>query len=501
MISKKIITMAQVLFLGTVMTPYALADDTISFGGAVPSGSVKVGTNVKPPPVTNAYSSFGDSDDAPIIRPGMPDIRPEKGVGPEGMDFFGNERESEAKKRSLGTAKQYVMTDPMTQNTSSSGPDIQSVSQIQEQVNKAAAKAAQLAKKTNPFGGDSDSSTQTSSNTVNNKDGSTTTTTTKTTNTTSSSSDDDNIVLHRDTSTKPAPAKQPTISELAADPKLSLEQTKENQRLLRALRREFPTNEQINVIRNEGYRTRGAEIAPYTNQTPIKRTVAVSMDPGSEIPPIHLSYGIATPITFNDISGQPWDISYAVWDRQQFDIQGYEQSISSGTTTDKDGKTVEKVQKVATNTLVIIPLKAGDISGRNLVVQLKGAKTPVNFMLDQGKGPTYDAQVYASVQGRGPNAQEDYVQDMITPSNDSEMQNFIDGVPPKGAHKRKTDNPSVEAWTYNHLLYIRTSGEVFAPGPQKRATSSLYGVGVFAVADSPAVTVSFDGELSVVRIN
>lgn len=497
---KKTAKIAQILFLATAITPYSFANDTVSFGSTIPSSKIKVGSNVKESSDNNVYSNFSSDDDAPIIRPGMPDIRPEKGTGPEGMDFFGNERETETKKRSLGSAKQYVMTDPMTQKTKPS-PQIESVNQIQDQVNKTAAKAYQIAQKNNPFSNSNVSNTnslkQTNSKNVNSNDGSETTTKTQTSY--DNGEENDNIILHKDTEEK---QKRPmTLAEQASDPKLSLEQTKENQRLLRALRREFPSNEQINIIRNEGYRTRGAEIAPYTNQTPIKRTISVSMNPGSDIPAIHLSYGIATPITFNDISGQPWDISYAVWDRQQFDINGYEQTISSGKTTDKDGKTVENIQKVSTNTLVIVPLKAGDISGRNLVIQLKGAKTPVNFMLDQGKGSTYDAQVYASIQERGPNAKEDYVQDMIAPSNDSEMQNFIDGVPPKGAHKRKTDNPSVEAWTYNHLLYIRTSGEVFAPGPQKRATSSLYGVGVFAVADSPAITVSFDGELSVVRIN
>lgn len=182
-----------------------------------------------------------------------------------------------------------------------------------------------------------------------------------------------------------------------------------------------------------------------TIQAPLSvgsRTLGMTLAPGENTPSIHLAKGIATVLTFSDVAGNQWPIlSVTVGDSSLYDMS--------------------RVDYGKSNMVVLSPRTMAGSS--NLIVTLLGHPVPVIVMLKTGRGNT-DARVDVSIKDRGPNYHVDMAEgSTLAETDDAIVQDFVNGLPPKGARSLTTDNENVEAWKYHGLLYVRTPLTLTSP--------------------------------------
>ncbi len=210
------------------------------------------------------------------------------------------------------------------------------------------------------------------------------------------------------------------------------------------------------------------------------RSIDLTLKPGEETPTVRMEAGKVATLTFSDMNGNPWPIL----------------SVTTGDDTAFAAQTAG--EQGESNILIINPKL--DYTSSNMVVTLVDNPVPVIMTLDARDQVTVDYRTDIRIDGKGPNS--DYaITDMynLPPTGDSTMIAFLDGIPPKGAEKRKVSAGGVEAWVFEDQLYIRTKGQVFSPAFTAKSTN-VSGVSVFALPQTPVVLISQDGTLNTVSV-
>lgn len=264
------------------------------------------------------------------------------------------------------------------------------------------------------------------------------------------------------------------------------DRSKENEgaELNEALRNLMPPTSFIHEARKRRAAIEREDASPVdATQKPLTRTLNVTLRPGEMPPVIHLAYGAVTTLTFSDVTGAPWYVSNIVTDTNSY-------ATTRGAGSDD----------VKSNIVTIVP-KTRYSAGRNASIMLEHAAVPVIIQLDTGMdSSTVDYRVDLSVMQRGPNAKEDFVETGMAPAQDADLQSFVDGIPPKGAKAMKVSNPSVEAWQFKGMLYVRTSDRLLSPIWMRRSNSNISGDSVYVLRMTPDIMISSDGEPSSVMI-
>ena len=210
-----------------------------------------------------------------------------------------------------------------------------------------------------------------------------------------------------------------------------------------------------------------------TMPDPISRSIQQSLSPGKNPNIIRMASNFPTTLVFTDSSGAPWPVQkIIVGNKDGIDVP--ELDGSSGAAL-----------KTPTNIITLI-LK-DEYASNSVTFLLEGAKAPIFMMLATAQ-PFVDVRVDVSVSARGPNAVAPKIDGGTQPgiSLPSAFSAFLDGTPPDGSQRLKSDNPEVEAWIYEDKMMLRTRLEVLSPYVFRKASSSD-GTSVFEVAQASVV--------------
>lgn len=225
-----------------------------------------------------------------------------------------------------------------------------------------------------------------------------------------------------------------------------------------------------------------AAAAPAAGAAPVARTrsIQLTLRPGEAMPQLRLYPGNASVLTFSDMTGAPWPV------------------LSATVGNPAAYALAEAGERGRTNMVVVSPIQH-HATVANLVVTLVGHPVPVIFSLATGGGDV-DHRLDVGVRARGPNAVIDtIVSSSLAPTNDSTVQSFVDGTPPRGARRLTTSNRDVEAWRLGDMVYVRTPLELLSPAYTARARS-VSGTSVYTLVEAPVLLVSQDGRVSSVTV-
>lgn len=233
---------------------------------------------------------------------------------------------------------------------------------------------------------------------------------------------------------------------------------------------------------------------PYvTLPTPVVRSLAVNLAPGETLPIIRVAKNMLTSIVFTDMDGNPWYIEKVVVNRNQFsdsaslssianaqaNIQAVQQA--SGNTTGLNTTPTENTTDPTanlTNILTLEPLKAVDYG--NVSVTLRGKAVPVIFMVMAGQNEV-DIRLDAKVPGKNPDVSYTLNSPLTpvtanryvsTPEIDADALGFLDGTIPEDATNLISSDVSVQAWSYNDKIYVKTRLDVLYPNYMSKAASN-----------------------------
>lgn len=210
----------------------------------------------------------------------------------------------------------------------------------------------------------------------------------------------------------------------------------------------------------------------------VTTSTTASMSPGSSPPVIRLFANYISNVMFIDEAGNPLSVT-------DVDVPGDSKSGPFNVTwsKDKDGRT---------NGLTISPNQMYAMG--NLGVHLEGVRTPISLMLVTGQREI-DTRVDVRVAGVGGGRQGPNMPGAAS----SELQAFLDGVPPKEAKALSSSSSSFQVWSMNGQFYVRGTGEMtlISPAPleQKRSAD---GTTIYVVPQvSPLLALSDGNPLSI----
>lgn len=258
--------------------------------------------------------------------------------------------------------------------------------------------------------------------------------------------------------------------------------------LLEAVRTLLPPDKFVVQARRVKKSYEHARVEPLSQPAhPVTRSIAVTLRPHEAIPTIALEYGVVTTLTFADSTGAPWNVKGIITDTNQY---GY-----TGGSSDKGS---------ASNIITIYPKTEYSV-GRNIAVMLDKGRMPFIANLKTGENKDVDYRVDVSILQHGPDAKEEVLTEGISPTDDRVMDEFIDDVAPKHAHKLHTSSDSVEAWKLKQngqsMYYIRTTMSLLSPGFVKRSHSNLSGSAVYCIQETPSIILGdASGHLTSVNI-
>lgn len=234
---------------------------------------------------------------------------------------------------------------------------------------------------------------------------------------------------------------------------------------------------------------------PYvTLPTPVVRSLAVNLAPGETLPIIRVAKNMLTSVVFTDMDGNPWYIEKVVVNRNQFsdsasssgianaqaNIQTVQQASGNTTglnTTLTENATADPTANL-TNILTLEPLKAVDYG--NVSVTLRGKAVPVIFMVMAGQNEV-DIRLDAKVPGKNPDVSYTLNSPLTpvtanryvgAPEIDTNALGFLDGSIPEDATNLISSDASVQAWSYNDKIYVKTRLDVLYPNYMSRAASN-----------------------------
>ena len=214
---------------------------------------------------------------------------------------------------------------------------------------------------------------------------------------------------------------------------------------------------------------------------PLFRTIEVKSNNATNLRDIYLAPNYGTTLIFLDKRGNYWPI-------ESYVLPLPEDAIARDV--------------INTGTLILTPKKYS-LKG-NLIVLLKDSKIPLMLTLNVGTDKV-DYKTELRIDDYGPGSQifqydPTTMKQMKYTDLSSQAKfatkdkfNLLDGITPEGYTLRKTTHPSVEAWSKNKVLFVRTKAQLISPSTSSLDNSDY---GVMKSADgSYLYTVPFIPEL------
>lgn len=259
----------------------------------------------------------------------------------------------------------------------------------------------------------------------------------------------------------------------------------------KVLRDQFPLTESDGItIREKFLEQDRIKSAPIKEPEILFRSINIETSKPGENKVVYLSPNYVSTLLFIDKSGQPWPIetyTIALGDKI------YDQDLNK-------------------SSIVIAPKNVNYGRG-NMVVMLKGAKSPIIMSIEISPDKVdFKAEVRVSDYGpnsqpvvyRSPNAKQDlsfmgsYVKD--------DLYSMLEGISPPDAtyQKRKTSLPQdVEVWVKDKIMHIRTKDVLISPSLIPADYSKMQSndeIFLYTVPYMPVVVLSRHGQIVQVKI-
>lgn len=238
-----------------------------------------------------------------------------------------------------------------------------------------------------------------------------------------------------------------------------------------------------------------AEAAPPEGMpTSTVRSITLTLQPGEQPPVLNLFQGNVTSLVFSDATGQPWPVtSVTVGDKSTVSANIAGNSLVKAVSPSAGGSVD------GSNVVTMSPLTA-NVLAQNVVVTLQGLDIPVIGEIKAG-GSKVDYRVDITIEKRGPNAADDVSFSTVGQVGSPTLQDFVDGIPPKGTTTLQSSDPSIQAWYLDGQMYLRTdSVDLLSPAYTSRATN-ISGVELFALPATPDIIVDRNGSPTSVTIS
>ncbi|MBB2169938.1 type IV secretion protein DotH [Gluconacetobacter aggeris] len=227
---------------------------------------------------------------------------------------------------------------------------------------------------------------------------------------------------------------------------------------------------------------------PHRLAVPVSRSVTISLAPGAQTNIVRIAQDYPASITFLDETGQPWPIA---WDLATNKGGGCDARGQGQNPAVRGVGIYACVPEAGSNVLQLTPISRYAHGG--VLVSLKGAPKPINFMIMAGTG-AYDADLTARVQGRGPNAKSVPVTEADAPVTGASFFNaLLDGAPPADAVPLTVSGVSPDhtrAWKIGHEMFLRMDNGYWPVSPAPSAHQSEYDVEIFEIPETSVVLVS-----------
>jgi len=226
-----------------------------------------------------------------------------------------------------------------------------------------------------------------------------------------------------------------------------------------------------------------AMATPGVTAVPRISAQTVSLAPGASLPLVRNAVNWPATVSFIDSTGAPWKI--------------LAQPISG--TPDIDVKWTP-----GASTLTIIAKR--DFVSTSVTLGLDGLAVPITLSVMSGEPDTakktwvVDARLDLRIPRRGPGAAADAPPPSRIGLHDDVLQAFLDGVPPQGAKRLKTngDVPDTAVWQQGDDLYIRSRADI--RDEFDTTLSSADGTHLWKLPVTPRVAFSVDGRTEALSI-
>lgn len=212
-----------------------------------------------------------------------------------------------------------------------------------------------------------------------------------------------------------------------------------------------------------------------TPEKGLSRFKALSLQPGASIPDVHLFPANTTMLRFMDSTGSPWPIlSYVVGNAEGFQVQ-------------RAGGGSEN----ASNILIVTPTKT--FADTSLAITLAPDVPTVLMLHASVRNTKPDYLVTFRADAPGPNAAQAAYHEEKTALVSETMLSFLDGIPPKGAKRMKTDKV-MQAWEFDGKCYVRTDKSLVWPAYSSIVRSrSAHDMRVYELPKVSSIVLSIAG--------
>jgi intracellular multiplication protein IcmK len=201
--------------------------------------------------------------------------------------------------------------------------------------------------------------------------------------------------------------------------------------------------EMVGKVMDESSRGRAWQPA---DVVPRISTLTVNLSPGASLPVLRTTTNQASTLMFTDNTGAPWPLAAPPYNGNP------------------DGFAVSFIPD---SSVMTVQAKRQYDRG-NVTAYLKGLAVPVIIDINSGEAGNntgariIDSRLDLRIPQRGPQAKNMPAGQSKIGLNNSTLQAFLDGVPPKEARRLKTQGalPDTQVWQMGDDLYIRSRSEV-----------------------------------------
>lgn len=284
------------------------------------------------------------------------------------------------------------------------------------------------------------------------------------------------------TASTSAPAAPPVQSEPATDITAPLRQTPPAPLSAAeswAISQAAPLNrgEIENVSRAVDDASRGRAWQP-ADVVPRISTLTVNLSPGASLPVLRTATHQASTVMFTDNTGAPWPLAAPPYNAN-------DKGFSVSYIPDSSVMTVQATRQYDRG---------------NITVYLKGLAVPIIVDVTSGEATNattsrvIDTRLDLRIPQRGPQAKKMAAPQSRIGLNDPTLQAFLDGAPPKDAHRLKTEGavPDTQVWQMGDDLFIRTRSELRDEFEQTLASGD--GTWLYKLPLTPEVAFSHAGQ-------
>ena len=240
---------------------------------------------------------------------------------------------------------------------------------------------------------------------------------------------------------------------------------------------------EVRQLRKESEAIDKAIAAPVVTIVPRISSQTVNLSAGASLPLVRTAVNHPSSLTFMDSTGAPWKLGAAP-------ISGNPNFI---------------VYYVPDSPVMVVYANKPFSSG-NITVYLAGLPVPIVLNVTSGETDTQaetwtvDSRLDLRVPGRGPAAHPGAAPEISIGLHDSTLQAFLDGIPPKEAHRLKTTGlvPDTIVWQLGDDLYIRSRSDI---RDEFEATlSSADGTHLWKLPVTPYVSFSVMGRTAALNV-